>query len=114
MKTDPMTVEMISKIEGNIEKTGSKFWKRILKEINKKSQAKRIVNISHVNKQTKKGDSIIVPGKLLGDAELDKEITITYFNASASAEEKMKKAKVISLQELLKKNPEGKGVRILG
>ena len=114
MKTNPETQEIIVEIEKNIEKTKSRFWIRILKEIKKKKQAKREINISRINKHTKKNDVIIAPGKVLGDVELQHPITITYFNISKSAESKIKKAKIVYLKELLKKNNKGKGVKIIG
>jgi large subunit ribosomal protein L18e len=114
MKTNPETVQLISNIEKNIEKTNSNFWKRILKELKKTKQSRREVNIQDLNRHTKKDDVVIVPGKVLGNGELEHEITLTSFNVSESAMKKLKKAKVMPLAELLKKNPEGKGVRIIG
>ncbi len=114
MKTKPETVELISEIEKNIEKTGSNFWKRVLKELKKTKQASREININRINRYTKKNEIIIVPGKILGNGELNHEITLTYFDISDSAKNKLKKAKIVGLKELLNKNPKGKGVKIIG
>jgi len=47
--------------------------------------------------------------------ELNKNVTVAGWRFSKSAEEKInRKGKAITIQELMKQNPEGKKVRIIG
>jgi len=62
-----------------------------------------------------KENVVVVPGKVLGDGELKKKITLVALSFSKSAEEKLKKSKTdfLAIKEEIKKNPEAKGVRVL-
>jgi large subunit ribosomal protein L18e len=74
------------------------------------------VNLYKLNKYTKENETIIVPGKLLGTGEVDHKVTVAALSFSESAKEKLEKNKstVYSIHELMKNNPKGKNVRIIG
>jgi len=57
-----------------------------------------------------------VPGKVLGTGEISKKITIAAHTFSSSACDKILNAKgeILTISELIKKNPKGSKVRILG
>ena len=100
----------LTKLEKNVM-----LWKRIAYELEKPTRKRREVNISRINKYTKEGETALVPGKVLSMGELDKKITISGWKFSRSAEEKINKiGNAITINELMKKNPEGKKVRIIG
>jgi large subunit ribosomal protein L18e len=92
------------------------FWKRILKDVSKPSRQRRTVNVYKINKFAKEGEMIIVPGKVLSVGDISKKVDVAAMNFSNEAKEKITKAqgRVLSISELLKENPEGKKVRILG
>jgi large subunit ribosomal protein L18e len=91
------------------------FWQRIADELAKPSRRRREVNLSRIARASKKGDVIIVPGKVLGSGEIAHEATVVAYSFSSSALSKLKEANCtsMSLQEFLKKNPDGSG-RIIG
>ena len=91
------------------------FWKRIATELEKPTRNRRVVNISKLNKVTKDGELIIIPGKLLSSGELNHKLTVCAHLFSESAKSKIsQKGKVLSIQDLMKQNPKAKGVRIIG
>ena len=94
----------------------SKLWKRVIKDINRSTRQRRIVNIYKINKYAKDGEIILVPGKVLSVGDLNKKVDVAALNFSDGAKEKIlgAKGKVMSIRELFQKNPEGKNVRILG
>ncbi len=54
---------------------------------------KRIsVNLYKIDKYTKEGDNVIVPGKVLGTGKLGHKVTITAIEYSRPAKEELKKA----------------------
>jgi large subunit ribosomal protein L18e len=69
-----------------------------------------------LNKHTQKNETVVVPGKVLGAGEVNHQITVTAFSFSEKAKKKIKaaKGKCLSLSELIKKNPKGSNVRIIG
>ena len=92
-----------------------KFWKRIASDLEKPNRQRRIVNVWKIDKYAKDNETVIVPGKVLGTGELNKKVNVAAFNFSDEALTKISKnGKALSIEELMKANPKGKGVRILG
>ena len=73
------------------------------------------MNLSRINRHTQKGDTVVVPGKLLGAGALDHSVAVAAFNASEKAKAKLAaaKAKYLSIPELVEKNPKGANVKII-
>jgi large subunit ribosomal protein L18e len=88
------------------------IWKRIALELERPSRQRRSVNLYHIDKHVEDGDVIVVPGKVLATGELKKHVKIAAWSFSEQAANKIKDA--ISIHELLKENPKGKNVRIIG
>lgn len=91
-------------------------WKRIASDLEKPSRSRRIVNLYKIDKFTKDNETVVVPGKILGTGSFSRKITVAAYNVSDQARQKMESAgsKVITIAELIAKNPKGKNVRILG
>jgi large subunit ribosomal protein L18e len=92
-----------------------KLWKRIALDLERPSRIRRMVNVYKINHYAKDGDVILVPGKVCGDGELTKKITVAAYQFSESARAKIaKNGKVVSIPELMKAHPKGQKVRIIG
>ena len=74
------------------------------------------LNLNEIDKSTKEGDSVVVPGKVLSQGEISKKIAIIAFSFSAKAKEKLLKTKshAIHIYDEIKKNPGATGLRVLG
>lgn len=94
----------------------SNFWKRVVEEINRPSRQRRMVNVYKIEQNAQNGETVLVPGKVLSMGELKKKVEVAAIGFSAEAKQKIlaAKGKILSIHELLQKNPEGKNVRILG
>ena len=73
------------------------------------------INLEQIDKESKGGETIIVPGKVLSQGEISKKIKVVAFNFSDKAKEKLLSAKceVSSILDEIKSNPSGKGIKIL-
>ncbi|MBT3395394.1 50S ribosomal protein L18e [archaeon] len=109
--TNEQLKNLILDLKVHSHKEKSPFWKVIAKELEKPTRRKRTVNISKLNKVTKKGETIVVPGKVLGNGELNHELTIAAFHFSETAKNKLKNT--LTIRELLKKDQKGKNTRII-
>ncbi|MFT4261119.1 MAG: 50S ribosomal protein L18e [Candidatus Woesearchaeota archaeon] len=90
-------------------------WKRIAEDLEKPTRKRRIVNVYKLSKYSKENDVIVVPGKVLGMGELDHKVQVAAFVFSDEALKKINsKGKALTIQELVKTNPKGKNVKILG
>ncbi len=92
-----------------------KIWKRVADDLDKPSRIRRKVNIYKLSESTKKDDLVVVPGKVLGMGDLKHDIKVAAYSFSDEAYKKINdKGKTMSLKELIKNNPKGKKVRIIG
>jgi len=93
-----------------------RIWKRIASDLEKPTRNRRIVNLSKIDRYTRNNETIIVPGKVLGSGDLNKKITIAAYAFSEQALNKIKSSsgKAIYIDELMKSNPKGNKVKIIG
>lgn len=92
-----------------------KLWKRIAEDLEKPTRNRRAVNVYKLSKYSKENDTVIIPGKVLGTGELSHKLNVAAFNFSEEAKRKIsEKGKAISIPDLMKQNPDGKNIKILG
>lgn len=118
-RTGPTNLELRSLIEELKKKHYSDnrpIWKRIAKDLERPTRNRRAVNLSRINRYTKENETVIVPGKVLASGDLNHSLVIAAWRFSGQAIDKIKKAnaRAISIYDLVKENPEGKNVRIIG
>ena len=73
------------------------------------------INLKEIELKADEGDTIIVPGKILGTGDISKKIRICALYFSENAREKLKKNKseIATIIDEIKKNPKAEGVKIL-
>jgi large subunit ribosomal protein L18e len=115
-KTNPMLINLINNLKKQANEKDAPIWKDIALRLEKPLNNWPEVNLDRISKYTNKKETAIIPGKVLSDGELTKQISIAAWSFSGKAQEKIKKAggKNITIEELMKNNPEGKNIRILG
>jgi large subunit ribosomal protein L18e len=104
----------VRKLIRDLWKTKIKIWKTVSKKLSGPRRNRVNANLYRINKKTKKNDTIVVPGKVLGMGELDHTLTIACLESSKIAKKKVESSgsKLISIEELLEHNPKGSGVKI--
>lgn len=114
--TNPILQNLIQELKKRSREQSINLWKRIANDLEKPTRQRRVVNLSSISRFTKENEVIVVPGKVLGAGDLQHKLTISAFQFSNGAKEKIEKvgAKIIPLLELSKENPSGKGIRIIG
>ena len=72
--------------------------------------------MNRIKQLTKENDIVVFPGKVLGTGTVSHKITLCSFSISNSAAAKVLEngGKLISHTDLIKQNPTGKGVVLLG
>ncbi len=108
-KTNPELVRSIIKAKKNKE------WLEVASILSGPRRKKISINLDKIDKETKEGDTVVVPGKVLGGGEISKKIRIASLSFSEEAEKKLreKKCEVVSIEEEVRVNPEAKGIKIL-
>jgi len=115
-KTNQLTKKLIQDLRKSAYDNGAPIWRDVAERLNKPGKSWAEVNISRIALHAKKNEVVLVPGKLLGSGDIDKPVTVAAYKASASAVKKISGAggRVITIDELVKENPKGTGVRIMG
>jgi len=92
------------------------IWRDISERLAKPRRKRIAVNISRVNRHTKEGDEVLVPGKVIGSGLLDHPVKVAALDFSEQARSKILGAKgqCLSISELLKINPKGANVKVIG
>ncbi|PTD93407.1 50S ribosomal protein L18e [archaeon SCG-AAA382B04] len=108
--------ELISDLKDLSREEDVKIWRDIAERLKKPTKNYSEVNLSKINRNSKEGDEIIVPGKVLGSGQITKEITIASLSFSETAEQKIKQrnGNPLTIEELMKENPQGTEVKIIG
>ncbi len=114
--TNPILEKLINELKKRSNEQSVNLWKRIAIDLEKPTRQRRVVNLSSISRYAKDNDVVVVAGKVLGAGNLVHKLTISAFQFSNGAKEKIEKAgsKIVPLLELSKDNPSGKGIKILG
>ncbi len=112
-KADPTNPVLIETLE-LLQEEDAPVWKAVEEDLGKVNRKRPEVNISDIERNAEDGETVVVPGKVLGSGRLTKDITVAAFNASRGARSKIEeKGEFVFIQELVDGNPEGEGVRII-
>ncbi len=113
--TNPLLKKLIDNLTEKSRETQSPFLKDVAEKLNKPRRQRVEVNIAHIDRHAKEGETVVVPGIVLGYGELSKAVTVSAWRFSKPALDKIKQAKgsALSIEELVKKNPKGSNVRIM-
>lgn len=113
---DPKRILLIRSLTETARKDEVGLWRALAEELSRPRKNRREVNLEKINKYSRDGEVVVVPGKVLGEGNLDHKVTIAAYKFSSSAIKKIEEAggKHITLDELLKTNPKGSNVRIIG
>lgn len=123
-----MKMKSKSKIEWQLERKSNsllvdtiilakkhKGWHRVAEVLASPRKQRIEKNVDELEKNSKDGEFIVVPGKVLAQGELNKKLKVAALSFSEGAKAKILKSKgeVIILKDEIKKNPEAKGIKIL-
>ena len=114
--TNPELLSVIRFLSKKSIEVEAGIWRSLAKRLSTSRRRRVAVNLSRLNRYTKAKEMVVVPGKVLGVGHLDHPINVAAFSFSEHAKAKILKArgKCLSIQELVKKNPKGTNVKIMG
>ena len=115
-KTNPNLVRLIDDLLKASAENKAKVWKDLAERLAKPLRNYAEVNVGKIDRYVKENEIAVVPGKVLGSGEITKPVTVAAWRFSESARRKIESAggRVLSIWDLLKENPSGRNVRIMG
>ncbi|MFH1450478.1 MAG: 50S ribosomal protein L18e [archaeon] len=113
-KTNPRVLGLITSLYEKSAGSKAALWKDIAKRIQSPNQNWATLNLSRLSRITKAGETIVVPGKVLGTGTLSHKLTIYSMSASKTAIDRITKAggSFGKIEALLEKGV-SKGVRVV-
>src|SRR3989338_1139816 len=90
--------QLLAELNQRGHKDNSPLLLRIASDLNMPSRNRREVNLSRINRYTKSGDTVVVPGKVLASGNLDHTVTIAAWRFSQQALDKIAKSKSKAMQ----------------
>jgi len=114
--TNPEFLELIRFLKKQGRENKANIWREIAERLSKPRRKRIAVNLSRLNRYTQKNETVAIPGKVLGAGEIKHPIIVAAFEFSEKAREKITaaKGKCLSFFDLVKKNPKGANVKIIG
>ena len=114
-KSNPRLTALIVTLKDASRVNEAKIWREIASRLETPNRNYAEVNLSKINRYAQNGETIIVPGKVLGSGVLEQSVKVAALNFSASATSKIRDAKgqCMTIEQLIQDNPKGSGVRIL-
>ena len=108
-KFNPELIEIIRLAKKN------KNWQEIAGILSSSRRNRIVMNLETINKEAKDGETILIPGKILSQGEINKKIKMVANDFSEKAKEKLTKSKIkfLKINEEIKLNPNATGIRIL-
>ncbi|MFA6065428.1 MAG: uL15 family ribosomal protein [archaeon] len=100
------TIKLIASLEKAAKATKKEIWADLASRMDSPTRNALTVSIEHVNKMValNKGKTIIVPGKILSDGEMEQKAVIVAVAASESAKTKInKKGEFVLLKDFAEK-----------
>jgi large subunit ribosomal protein L18e len=114
-KTNPRLNNLIVLLKEAARTNQASIWRDIAVRLEAPSRNYAEVNVGKINRYAAKGETILVPGKVLGTGVLNQPVQIAALNFSKSAVGKIQDAQgaCMTIEELLSSNPQGSRIRIL-
>ena len=114
-QVNPELINLVRQTRKKSFETKAAIWHRLTETLSKPKRRRIAVNLSRVSRHTKAGETVVVPGKVLGTGKLDHPIKIAALQFSKQAQQKIVQAEGIcmTITELMKKNPKGSGIKII-
>jgi len=114
--TNPELIKLIRLLRKKSRESEVEIWYYIADRLSRSRRSHITVNVSRLNRYTKEGETMVVPGKVLGAGKIDHPINVAAFAFSDQARSKILRAKgkCLSILDLISKNPKGTDVKVIG
>ena len=114
-KSNPNLVRLIDELLRASAMNDAPIWKDIAERLAKPKRLYAEVNVAKIQRYANEGETVLVPGKVLGGGKINKAVTVAALSFSETAKRKIIEAggKCITIKELIESNPKGSGVRIM-
>ena len=90
VKTNPNLIELINKLYEQSRNEDAAIWKDVAQRLERSNRRTAEVNLSDIARHAEAGETILVPGKVLSNGDLENKVDVVALKFSAKAQEKSK------------------------
>lgn len=114
-KTNPRIMSLIGDLKSGSRENNAPIWRELAERMQGPKRGYAAVNVSRINRHTAAGETIVVPGKVLGAGELNHPVVVGAFDFSDVARSTITGAggECLMIEELIARAPTGSNVRII-
>jgi large subunit ribosomal protein L18e len=114
-KSNPRLAALIVTLKDASRINEAKIWREIARRLDAPRKNYAEVNLSKIDRYAQEGETILVPGKVLGSGALTLPVKIAALDFSEAAVSKITGANgtCMTIEDLVRDNPTGSRVRIL-
>ncbi|NLA38832.1 MAG: 50S ribosomal protein L18e [Methanomicrobiales archaeon] len=114
-KTNPRLAALIVSLKDASRVHEAKIWREIAKRLDAPRKNHAEVNLSKIDRYASEGETILVPGKVLGSGAVSLPVKVAALDFSETAMSKITGANgtCMTIEDLVRDNPKGSRVRIL-
>lgn len=114
-KTNPRLAALIVTLRDASRVHEANIWREIAKRLDAPRKNYAEVNLSKIDRYANEGETILVPGKVLGSGALNLPVKVAALDFSEAAVSKITGANgtCMTIEDLVRDNPKGSRVRIL-
>ncbi len=114
-KSNPRLTTLITLLRDTSRENQVAIWRDIAERLEGSCTRYAEVNVSKINRYAANGETVLIPGKVLGSGVLERQVNVAALTFSASSSAKINGAsgRCMTIEELVQSNPKGSQVRIL-
>lgn len=114
-KTNPELIDLIGHLKTASREHDARIWRAVAERLAKPRRNHATVNVTEICRIVTDGETVLVPGKILGTGLLDKRVIVSALSISATAKAKVEEAggQWVPIRDLIVGNPTGTGIRIM-
>jgi large subunit ribosomal protein L18e len=114
-KTNPELIELGKALHKTSRETQAPIWFALSKALKKPRKNMTEINVGRLARYTKEGETVAVPGKVLGIGTIQHKITVAAIDFSKEAKDKILNAggHCLTIGDLIKTNPKGTKIKLM-
>lgn len=112
---NPILRRLIRKLRKKGRELKADIWIDLADRLARSNRSRSEVNLSQLDRHSEENDMVVVPGKVLGSGKLSHPLSVAALNFSNRARNRIQNAggEILSVEELLDRNPNGSNVTIM-
>ncbi len=113
-KSNPILTELIQDCEEAARTNDAAVWADVADALKTATRNQAEVNISHIERNADDGDTVVVPGKVMGSGQLTKDITVAALSFTQGARAGIEASGTAQyLEDMVNEHPSGSNVKML-